>query len=218
MLPQWALEGGIQGLLSGLADPERRARIAAGTEAALAQGWHGIIVAAVGSEANQPQVGRTIAAIALDRARPPVETALDLLTEERGKVNILEMNQSEANLRQTLSHPLSNVISDGFYTAGRPHPRLHGTFPLLLGEISRERKWLSLPEAIRKITEAPALRFGIARRGRLAPGWQADIVVFDSRTVGSPATYEDPEQPPSGIEYVFRDGCPLVKHGRVSAS
>ncbi|HMC58090.1 MAG TPA: amidohydrolase family protein [Candidatus Solibacter sp.] len=81
LLPQWAIEGGIQGLLSGLADPALRARIAAGTEAALAQGWHGIIVAAVAGEKNQPQVGRTIAAIALDRARPPVETALDLLTE-----------------------------------------------------------------------------------------------------------------------------------------
>jgi dihydroorotase/N-acyl-D-amino-acid deacylase len=215
LLPQWALEGGIEGLLAGLADPPRRARIAAETEAALAQGWHGIIVAAVATGGNQRQVGRTIAAIALDRGRPPVETALDLLAEERGKVNILELNQSEANLRQTLSHPLSNVISDGFYTTGRAHPRLHGTFPLLLGEICRERKWLSLPEAIRKITEAPANRFGIARRGRLAPGWQADIVVFDSRTIDSAATYEVPEHPPSGIEYVFGDGCLLVKGSKM---
>jgi dihydroorotase/N-acyl-D-amino-acid deacylase len=218
LLPQWALEGGIRGMLPALADPARRSRIAAETGAALAQGWHGIIVAAVASETNQRHVGRTIAAIARDRGRPPVEAALDLLIEEQGRVNILEINQSEANLRQTLSHPLSNVISDGFYTTGRPHPRLHGTFPLLLGEICRERKWLSLPEAIRKITEAPALRFGLARRGRLAPGWHADIVVFDARSVGSPATYEDPRQPPSGIEYVFRAGRKLVEHGRVAAS
>jgi N-acyl-D-aspartate/D-glutamate deacylase len=128
---------------------------------------------------------------------------------------MLEINQSEANLRQALSHPLSNVISDGFYTTGRPHPRLYGTFPRLLGEICRERKWLSVAEAIRKITELPALRFGIARRGRLAPGWQADLVVFDPRTVGSPATYENPEQTPSGVEYVFRDGRPLVERGRL---
>src|ERR1019366_1498689 len=216
VLPQWALEGGIGGLLQSLADPATRSRIAAETEAALAQGWQGIIVAAASTEANRKQVGRTIAAIAQDRGRPPAQAALDLLIEERGRVNILEINQSEANLRETLSHPLSNGISDGFYTAGRPHPRLHGTFPLLLGEICRERKWLSLPEAIRKITEAPALRFGMARRGRLAPGWHADIVVFNAQIVGSPATYEDPEQPPSGIEYVFRGGQRLVECGRLA--
>jgi N-acyl-D-aspartate/D-glutamate deacylase len=82
LLPQWALEGGIQGLLRGLADPARRAHIAAGTEAALAQGWHGIIVASVATQRNQRQVGRTVAEIALDRGRTPVETALDLLVEE----------------------------------------------------------------------------------------------------------------------------------------
>ncbi len=218
MLPQWALEGGARELLAALADPARRSRIEAETEAALAQGWHGIIVSAAATEANRREVGRTIAAIARDRGRPAVEVAMDLLIEEEGRVNILEINQSEANLRQTLSHPLGNVISDGFYTTGRPHPRLHGTFPLLLGEICRERKWLSLPEAVRKITEAPALRFGMERRGRLAPGWHADVVVFDARTVGSSATYEDPEQPPSGIAYVFRGGRRVVEHGRVTAN
>jgi dihydroorotase/N-acyl-D-amino-acid deacylase len=216
MLPQWALEGGMRGLMLALAEPARRTRIADETEAAIEQGWHGIIVAAVDSEANQRHVGRTMAAIARDRGRPPVETAIDLLIEERGRVNILEINQSEANLRQTLSHPLSNIISDGFYTTGRPHPRLHGTFPLLLGEICRERKWLSLPEAIRKITEAPAVRFGLERRGRLARGWHADLVVFDARSVGSPATYEDPRRDPRGIEYVFRGGRCVVERGKAA--
>ena len=135
-----------------------------------------------------------------------IEVVLDLLVEERGAVNMLEFNQSPENLRQTLTHPLSNIISDGFYVTGRPHPRLHGTFAELLGGVCRERRWMDLPEAIRKITSRPAERFGLRGRGRIEPGYHADLVVFDPVRIGSPATYERPEQPPVGIHYVLCDG------------
>ena len=135
---------------------------------------------------------------------------LDLLVEEHGAVNMLCFNQSEENLRQSLSHPLSIVISDGFYVKGRPHPRLHGTFPLLLGTMARERRWMSLETAVNKITDKPAQRYGLERRGRLSPGYAADITVFDAATVNSPATYEEPERPPVGIRYVYRNGKALL--------
>ncbi len=80
--------------------------------------------------------------------REPVGAVPDLLAEEYCAVNMISFNRSEENLRQTLTHPLSIVISDGFRVRGRPHPRLHGTFPFLLGTISRERRWMSLPEAV----------------------------------------------------------------------
>jgi N-acyl-D-amino-acid deacylase len=121
-------------------------------------------------------------------------------------VNILEVNQSEAKLRQTVSHPLSNIISDGFYVQGKPHPRLSGTFPLLLGEICRKRGGLTPPEAIHKITDLPAQRFRIPKRGRLAPGCFGDVTVLDPSNVGSPATYENPKLGPVGIRRVFRNG------------
>jgi len=92
--------------------------------AQLAQGWDGIEISAVGSERNGSLVGHSLAAIADRRHTPPLEAMLDLLVEERGDVNMLEINQSEENLREALCHPLSNVISDGFYVKGRPHPRL----------------------------------------------------------------------------------------------
>jgi dihydroorotase/N-acyl-D-amino-acid deacylase len=101
------------------------------------------------------------------------------------------------------------VISDGFYVKGRPHPRLHGTFPLLLGTITRKRGWLRLEEAVHKITQRPAERFHIRGRGTLTPGTPADIAVFDAAEVDSPATYEQPELPPVGIRYVFRNGSLL---------
>ena len=95
------------------------------------------------------------------------------------------------------------VISDGFYVKGRPHPRLYGTFPMLLGDISRKRKWLSLPEAVHKITHLPADRFHLRGRGLLAPGYFADVTVFDAEGIAGPATYEAPDAPPQGIRMCF---------------
>jgi N-acyl-D-amino-acid deacylase len=210
LLPQWALEGGVDGLLARIGDGAERTRIAAETEESLAQGWAGIWISSVESQRNRALMGKTIEAIAKDREREPVEVVIDLIQEERGRVNMLEQNQSESNLRQTLSHPLSCIISDGFYVQGRPHPRLYGTFPLLLGEMSRERGWLTLAEAIHKITDKPARRFGIARRGCLEEGYFADVVVFDPETVNSPATYENPALAPTGIRHVFRNGAELI--------
>ena len=210
LLPQWALGEGVDGLLARLGDPKERKRIAGITEASLAQGWTGILISAVHTEVNRELVGKSIAAIAEKRACEPVEVVLALLQEERGRVNMLEVNQSEANLRQTLSHPLSCVISDGFYVKGRPHPRLYGTFPLLLGEISRVRGWLTLAQAVHKITDKPARRFEIPRRGRLQRGYFADIAVFDPEIVNSPATYDSPQLPPIGVCHVFRGGAKIM--------
>jgi len=207
LLPQWALEGGIDGMLARLADRGERKKIAAETESGLAQGWHNVFVSSVGTQENHGLVGQTIAAIAESRAREPVQVVIDLIQEERGRINMLERNQSESNLRQTLSHPLSCVISDGFYVTGRPHPRLYGTFPLLLGEMSRERQWFTLTEAIHKITGKPARRFAIPKRGHIERGYFADVVVFDPKEVNSPATYENPAVPPVGIRHVMRNGA-----------
>jgi N-acyl-D-amino-acid deacylase len=218
LLPQRALEGGIDGLLVRLADSTERKRIAAETEASLEQGWENILIAALETPANRSLIGQTIAAIATSRGCEPVEVVLELIQEEQGRVNMLEMNQSESNLRQTLSHPLSCVISDGFYVKGCPHPRLYGTFPLLLGEMSRDRGWLTLAAAVHKITDKPARRFSIPRRGRLEYGYFADVVVFDPGTINSPASYEMPALPPRGIRHVFRNGVAILAEGVMGSS
>lgn len=215
LLPQWALEGGIDGLIRRLAEPQVRRRVGSEAERDLAQGWNGILVSAVGSVENEFLVGQSLAAIAAQRHVTPVEATIDLLIEERGDVNILEINQSEENLREALCHRLANVISDGFYVKGRPHPRLHGTFPHLLGELCRERAWMKLEQAIHKITQRPAERFRLTARGSLLPGFFADITVFDPERIGSPATYEKPEASPIGIHLVFRNGLVLIKNGAV---
>ena len=217
LLPQRALEGGISGLIERLTDATDRARIARETVAGMAHAWTDLFISAVASAANQPVVGQSIQAIAGMRESEPIDVVLDLLVEEKGAVNMLEFNQSLDNLRQTLTHPLSNIISDGFYVRGRPHPRLHGTFAELLGGICREKNWMKLPEAVRKITSRPAERFGLRGRGRIAAGYYADLVVFDAARIGSPATYERPAQPPAGIHYVLREGRITVRSGELVA-
>jgi dihydroorotase/N-acyl-D-amino-acid deacylase len=209
ILPQSALDGGVDAMIHRLQEPAERAELADQIRSTIAWRWSDIVISAVGSARNAAAVGRTLAELAEVRSREPVEVIFDLLVEERGAVNMLCHNQSEENLRATLTHPLSLVGSDGFYVKGRPHPRLHGTFPKLLGTYCRDRRWLSLEEAVYKVTCAPAARFGLARRGRLAPGFVADVAVFDPKAIDGPATYENPELPPVGVERVFRNGVRL---------
>lgn len=201
ILPQWALEGGITVLLQRLADVQQRALIANATLEKLDHEWSDLSISS--AACDDAVVGLTVAEIATSRGRHPMDTIFDLLIENEGAVNILERNQSEENLRESLAHELSIVISDGFYVKGRPHPRLHGTFPLLLGTMARDRGWLSLPDAVRKITSAPADRFQLRNRGRIAKGHLADVTVFDAIAIASPASYVAPEQPPIGIHHVF---------------
>ncbi len=214
LLPQWALDGGIPALIDRLIDPALRLRILEQMQLAMPQRWRDIVVAAVHSDENQWIVGRTIEDLAARAGMDPGDYALTLLAVESGRVGIVSFNQCEENLRQLLTHPLCTVISDGFYVNGRPHPRLYGTFPTLLGEMCRERQWLALPEAIHRITAKPAERFGLARRGRIQAGYSADIVLFDPQSIASRATYDDPIQPPAGIHAVYREGRLLPASNR----
>jgi N-acyl-D-amino-acid deacylase len=216
LLPQSALDGGMNALLGRLSDANQRHHIAVQMDRSLAQGWAGILISALPSAKNRDLIGRSIAEIAQLRHAEPATVALDLLVEEKGAVNMLEINQSDENLRRALTHPLSIIITDGFYVDGLPHPRLYGSFPFLLGELCRKRKWLTLPEAVSKITSRPAQRFGLRQRGLLKRGYYADITVFNPAEVNSPATYENPAESPIGIRYVLREGRMLVENGNLT--
>jgi dihydroorotase/N-acyl-D-amino-acid deacylase len=205
-LPQWALDGGAEALLRRLRDAGERARVREATETHRAQEWTDVTISAAPSARNRALIGKTIEQAGALRSCAPVDAALDLLLEEEAAVNVISFNQSEENLRQLLTHPLCSVISDGFYVSGKPHPRLHGTFPELLGSVVRERKWMGLAEAIHKITGKPAARLGSSARGLLRAGYQADIAMFDAGHIHSRATYESPELPPEGISLVLKNG------------
>jgi N-acyl-D-amino-acid deacylase len=206
LLPQSALDGGLSALLHRLKTPALRSALREETVRSIPWRWQDVLISSVESERNAATIGKTLTEIAADRGVEPVDVLLDLLLEEEGKVNMLSFNQSEENLRASLTHPFATIISDGFYVKGRPHPRLCGTFPFLLGTIARKRGWMRLEEAIHKITEKPARRFGIKDRGLIREGCFADIVLFDASVIDSPATYENPVEPPAGIHSVYRNG------------
>lgn len=210
LLPQWALEGGTDALMKLLANYADRVRMKAEMTDQIANTWEELLVSAVASSTNRYAVGKTLEELGTLRKQSPMDVIFDLLLEENCQVNILEFNQSEENLYANLNHPLCVIISDGFYVKGRPHPRLHGTFPELLGNLCRDRKWMPLETAIHKITGFPAERFGIAERGLLREGYFADIAIFDPEAIRSLATYSDPEQAPEGVRYVFREGRSLL--------
>jgi N-acyl-D-aspartate/D-glutamate deacylase len=210
VLPQSALDGGVPALLQRLGDSASRNAIRDELNRINPWRWSDIYISSVGSAANQSAIGRNLQELAEIGGKSPADVTLDLLLEENGDVNMLCFNQSMENLQATLTHPCSTVISDGFYVKGRPHPRLHGTFPLLLGEFTRERRWLTLAQAVHKITGKPAERYSIKDRGLLSPGYFADIVGFRAESIDSPATYEHPTEAPLGIEFVYRNGLEAI--------
>ena len=95
-------------------------------------------------------------------------------------------------MRRILSHPATMIGSDGLPNDPRPHPRLWGTFPRVLGHYSREEGLFSLAEAVRKMTGMPAQRFGLAGRGLIKRGFAADLVLFDPETIIDTATFSEP--------------------------
>jgi len=135
---------------------------------------------------------------------------MDLIAEESGAVNMISFNQSEPNLRELLTHEMCSVISDGFYVDGKPHPRLYGTFPTLMGEVVRNRKWMTLEQAVWKVTSKPLARLRVGNRGLLRPGFAANVTVFDPKTISGPADYDEPERAPIGIRHVFLHGRAVV--------
>ena len=120
----------------------------------------------------------------------------------------------EGDVRRVLQHPTCMIGSDGIPSpTGKPHPRLYGTFPRVLGHYVREEGLLSLEEAVRRMTSLPAAKFHLADRGRIAEGAWADLTVFDPERIADTATYEDPRRYPAGIDYVFVNGEPVVTRG-----
>ncbi len=113
---------------------------------------------------------------------------------------------SEDDMRRILRHPATMIGSDGLPDDPRPHPRLWGTFPRVLGRYSREEKLFSLAEAVHKMTGMPAQRFGLAQRGLIREGYCADLVLFDPDTILDTATFSDPMRSAQGISSVWVNG------------
>jgi N-acyl-D-amino-acid deacylase len=188
---------------------------------ALLGGWDNVMVTSVSAAADRAAEGARLGAYAAARGADPYDAAVGLLRRSGGEVGMVGFAMSDENLERLLAHPRGMPASDGGAAAvagparrGRPHPRSLGTFPRVLGHYVRERRVLSLEEAVRRMTLRPAARAGLADRGRLAPGFAGDAVVFDPAAVADQATFADPYRYPVGIAAVVVNGAVALAGGR----
>lgn len=222
-LPPWAMAGGPQVMASRLRDPVERQRIKDAFKQPIpnwlnrgqTEGWENVIVASVGS-GDPAVVGKSVAALAAERAQDPVDVIMDIILAEENRATMVCFQNSEESLTQVMQKPWVMVATDGILGAGKPHPRLYGTFPRVLGRYVREQGVLTLEEAVRKMTALPAATFGLTDRGVLKEGLAADVVIFDPEQVIDCATFEEPKQWPKGINYVLVNGELVVAGGEVT--
>jgi N-acyl-D-amino-acid deacylase len=133
-----------------------------------------------------------------------------------GGASIVCRSMKESDIKVFYKQPWVMVSSDG--GVGSRHPRGAGTYPRVLGRYVRERHWLSLPEAIRKMTSLPASRLGLSDRGLLRQGYKADVVLFDPSIVIDQATYKDPQLLSQGIKHVYVNGIEVWLDGAVTGN
>ena len=170
-------------------------------------------------EPNSDYVNRSVAEIAELRGTTPVQTFSDLLKEAaiwseqhdgQSAETIMGRSMNEADIRAFLSWPHTNICSDGGFTG---HPRGHGSFARILARYVREESLMTLEEAIQAMTSRAAAHLGISNRGLLAPGYQADVVLFNPSTIQDHATVRDGQRLSTGVSKVWVNGQLVLDNG-----
>jgi N-acyl-D-amino-acid deacylase len=228
-LPPWTEDGGYPALFKRLRDAEMRKKIAAEVKVD-SDKWENLYLAAgspdkillVGfkSEKLKPLTGKTLAEVARMRAKDPVETIMDLLSEDESRIDTVYFLMSEENKKKEIAKPWISFGSDeasqapeGVFLKSNPHPRAYGCFARVLGKYVRDEKVIPLKEAIRRLSGFPATNLGLDHRGLLKQGMFADVVVFDPKTIADRATFEKPHQYAVGVKHVFVNGVQVIKDG-----
>jgi N-acyl-D-amino-acid deacylase len=228
-VPPWVHSGGQEALRRRLRNPDLRPRIVREIREQ-GEGWENfylgsgspenILLVGFKKEQLKPLQGKTLAQIAAQRGKDPVETLVDLLIEDESGIATVYFVMSEDNVRKLIPLPWVSFGSDeasqapeGVFLKAFCHPRAYGNFARLLGKYVREEHLLSLTEAIRKLTSLPAGNLGLDRRGLLREGYFADVVVVDPQTVADRATYQQPHQYAIGVRHVFVNGVQVLKDG-----
>jgi dihydroorotase/N-acyl-D-amino-acid deacylase len=231
-IPPWAHDGGDKKMLERLKDPAMRARIRKDMltpNASWENEWQeipgpeAIVIAVVQNPKLLPLQGRTLAQIAKDRGKDPIETLMDILVEDDAFTYNAVFGMSEPDVALALRQPWTSANNDSQGTAPdgvlgkeHPHPRAYGTFPRILRKYVREEHTLTLEDAIRKFTALPAQRMRLGDRGVLKQGMWADIVVFDPDSVRDLATFEKPNQLSTGMRWVLVNGVPVIADAKAT--
>ncbi|MFO1393623.1 MAG: D-aminoacylase [Steroidobacteraceae bacterium] len=231
-IPPWAHDGGDEKMIERLKDPAMRERIRKDMETP-SDDWdnewqeipgpEAILIAVVVNPDLRSLQGKSLARIARERGKDPIDTLMDILVEDHGYTYNAVFGMSEPDIVLALRQPWTSIDNDSEGTAPdgvlgkeHPHPRAYGTFPRILRKYVREERVLTLENAIRKFSSLPAQRMRLADRGVIKQGLWADIVVFDPDTIRDLATFEAPNQLSVGMSYVLVNGVPVIADGRMT--
>ena len=219
LIPPWGHRGGVEKLLERLKDEETRKKLREDMIRGLPDwighskvaGWENILITYC--KKNKSIEGKTIAEIAEHEGKDPFNTTFDLLIEEEASPSMVIFHMSEIDVTTVMKHPSVMISTDGLLS-GKPHPRVYGTYPRILGRYVREERKLRLEEAVRKMTSLPAQRLGIWDRGLLREGMFADITIFDPEKIIDESTYEEPRRYPRGTLYILVNGEIALEKGQ----
>jgi N-acyl-D-aspartate/D-glutamate deacylase len=230
-IPSWAHEGGRDSLRARLADSTVRARLKRELRTGspgwwniveAAGGWGGVVLVNAQNPDNARFHTKSIAQIAKETGKDPADAAWDLVAQGNGRVMAVYHMMSEQDIETALRFPWTSIGSDAGAVVevgvpdatGLPHPRAFGNAVRVVSRYARDRKVLSVEEAIRKMTSWPATRMRLADRGVIREGAWADVTIFDLETLDDRATYEKPMELPTGIEHVLVNGVIVIENGR----
>lgn len=215
LIPGWALEGGYAGFSQTVAVPESKTKILAIIKENIKArgGEEAIIIAAVLHDKYRELVGQSVKGLARFLDMPAEKAVLNLLLEEELQVLAIYHAISESDVELAMQHHMQTVGSDGVLSK-YPHPRAFGTFPRVIHRYSGEKKLFPLEEAIRKMTSKPADLLRLKKRGRIGSGYHADLVMFRAGEFVDQATFSNPDQMATGMDWVFVNGKPLISEGK----
>lgn len=233
-IPPWAHDGGDQKMIERLEDPQMRARIRKDMETRSAEwdnewqeipGPEAVLICVVQNPDLKPLQGKTLADVAKQWNKDPIDTLFDILIRDNGFTANAVFAMSEPDVELALRQPWVSINNDSQGTAPtgllggeHPHPRAYGTFPRILRKYVREQHTLTLEDAIRKFSALPAQRMRLTDRGLLKQGMWADVVVFDPGQVTDKATFEEPNQLSVGMQWVLVNGVPVIADGKASGA
>jgi dihydroorotase/N-acyl-D-amino-acid deacylase len=225
LFPQWSLAGGQKALLERLSAPEQRTRITAEIVRRIKFDRGGgdpknIVMASCSFDPSL--AGKSLADITAARGRPvnfdtAAETAIEI--QQKGGCAAVFHAISEEDVERILRSPYTMIGSDGEipqFGKGAPHPRSYGTFARVLARYVRDRKVLTLEDAVRKMSGYPAERLRLLDRGLLRPGMKADIVIFDPAKVQDKANFANPHQYAEGFREVIVNGEVVILGGELT--
>ena len=228
-MPPWVQEGGIKEWIRRLKNPTIRKKVLQEMRTPTDK-WENLLLNAgdpervlllgFANDSLKRYAGKTLGEVAKIYGKSPEETAMDLVITDSTRVETAYFLMSEENIKRQIALPYVSFGSDagsptasGMFLKYKEHPRAYGNFSRLLGKYVRDEKVISLEEAIRKLTSLPASNLKIKKRGTLAPGYFADVVVFDPEKIQDHATFENSHQYSTGMLHVLVNGTQVLENG-----